>query len=191
MNSQSRSANQSLATPLLNPRHEAFAQAVASGQSSAEAYVCIYGQTRRHAAAVGGSRLRKKPAVTARVKALQTAAAEGVTVHLHHLLSFLSRVINTPISEVTESSTLCHRRKDTAYDEDLAMPDKLTAVALAARLQGFFRHSPNARPSPPPIIPHPNVLTEEERLIIIAQKRAASIADNGLPDDDHEFEPIP
>jgi hypothetical protein len=173
--------------PLPNPRHEAFAQAIASSQSAAAAYAGTYGQTRRHAAAVGGSRLLQKPAVLARVRALQSAAAQDVAADLRHLLHYLARVINTPISEVTASSDLCLRRKDTAHGEELAMPDKLTAVALAAKLQGFFRSdaSPHPQPAPPP--PPRNILTEEERLILIAQKRAASLAES--EEDDEETGP--
>jgi hypothetical protein len=172
-------------SPLPNPRREAFAQAVALGQSNADAYLAVYGEGSRRAAGASGARLRGHPAVAARVQALQSAAAQDVTVHLHDLLHFLARVISTPISEVNATSDLCHRRKETAHGEEVLMPDKLAAVALAARLQGFFRAPPPAPSQPPvPTVYPPNVLTEEERLILIAQKRAAMEAMDG--DDDPE-----
>jgi hypothetical protein len=176
--------------PLPNPRHEAFAQAVASGQSATDAYVTVYGQGRRDSAANTGSRLRKDPAVAARIAALQSAAAQNVTIDLQKILGFLDRVIFTPIVEVTASSDLCHRKKATAHGDDLAMPDKLAAAALAARLLGFLRAPATLRPPPMPLsAPPSNVLTEEERLILIAQKRAAMEADDGSTDHDDDTNP--
>jgi hypothetical protein len=95
--------------PLSNPRHEAFAQAVASGLSATDAYVTVYSQRRRDSAAHIGCRLRKNPAVAARIAGLRSAAARQVTIDLQKILAFRERVITTPIGEVTASSDLCHR----------------------------------------------------------------------------------
>lgn len=56
---------------LKNPRHEAFALAVAKGVMKPEAYQQVYGQPNRRQAAISGAHLAKKPLVAARIYELQ------------------------------------------------------------------------------------------------------------------------
>jgi hypothetical protein len=61
---------------LPNPRHEAFAQALAKGKSATEAYTQAGYKVSAKTAAEAGSRLSRNVKVEARVTELQTKAAE-------------------------------------------------------------------------------------------------------------------
>lgn len=58
-------------SPLLNPRHEAFAQLVANGNSDTQAYFEIYKTKSRNVARINASRLLTNASVRARIRFLQ------------------------------------------------------------------------------------------------------------------------
>lgn len=70
-----------LAMPMLrNPRHERFAQALAKGLSGKAAYVEAGFRARDHAAEVEGSKLLRKPEVSARIAELQARQVRRLDV---------------------------------------------------------------------------------------------------------------
>jgi len=101
----------SASEPLPNPRHEAFAQQVASGNNATAAYrgggarvkrwqangraVAIYEGASPEVAAPAGCRLLRRPPIQARIRSLQKAAAQGVVISLNEMLEYLTRVIRT------------------------------------------------------------------------------------------------
>jgi hypothetical protein len=87
------------------------------------------------------------------------------------LLEFLTKVMRTPIGEVTAGSDLCERAKTTAVATEFAMPDKRACVEMLARLQGFF--TDRSRSEPGGKVDEGFVLTEERRRVLMEKKRAA------------------
>jgi len=126
---------------LKNPRHEKFAQLVASGKYTlTAAYREIYPSSRRwkdvtlHPRA---SRLMCK--VYARVQELQAAAAEKAVIYKASILGYLRDVILTPIGQLDASSPLVQRyvvRGDTVI---ITMPSKIGAVQELAKALGWYQ----------------------------------------------------
>src|SRR5688572_30821085 len=138
-----------------NPRHEAFAQAVASGLNASEAYRRVYQSTVKNADTLS-ARLSVK--VRDRIKEIQTAAATSAVLTLAEKREFLAKLIRTPIGDVDERSILCQaaeyqvaggmrgklRRGDAESGNEQAEPavttvrikmaDKLKAIELDAKL---------------------------------------------------------
>ncbi len=178
--------------PLSNAQHEAFAREIASGRNATQAYLNVYGTKNcpsgsdrpsgpdRRAAATGGSRLLRRKPIADRIKAIQEAGAAGVALELREIHAFLARVVRTPAGHVTPSSDLCTRVKHTRDGHiDVSMPDKLAAIRLDAKLQGFFDpNHPARKPNPPePTEPGgPPVLTEERRAVLMAKRRKFVLA---------------
>ena len=65
-----------MATPLPSARHEAFAQAVASGMSASKAYSLAYARPRNGATRSSAARLLTKANVRRRIAELRCEAAE-------------------------------------------------------------------------------------------------------------------
>ena len=122
---------------LSNPRHERFAQLVATGQSAAEAYRAVYG-AKGKAAENSGSRLLGNVGVSARIAELQQKAAEKAVLTLVEKREFLRRVVMTAIRDVDERSNLCQSVECTDKGRKFRMPDKLRAIELDAKLAGEF-----------------------------------------------------
>lgn len=99
--------------PLKDPRHEAFAQKVASGMESTAAYQSLYPSTSHFSARSSASRLLKK--VGARIRALQNEIAEKNLFSREEVLFKLQEIVVSA-----------------RYDAD-----RIKALALIAEMQGF------------------------------------------------------
>ena len=123
---------------LANPRHELFAQAVASGKSASEAYRQS-GATGKNAD-VHAARLMVNDGISKRVAELKAAQSQRSELSRDELREFLTEVILTPAGNVDEQSRLCQSCKITPELREIRMPDKLAAAAQLAKLCGW--HEP-------------------------------------------------
>ena len=123
---------------LANPRHELFAQAVASGKSASEAYRQS-GATGKNAD-VQAAKLVVKSSIRERVAELKEAQSRKSELSRDRLREFLTEVILTPAGNVDEQSRLCQSYKVTPDVREIRMPDKLAAAAQLAKLCGW--HEP-------------------------------------------------
>ena len=111
---------------LAHPRHELFAQSVASGKSASEAY--------RQSGAIGknadvhAARLMVNDGVSKRIAELKAAQAQRSELARDQLRDFLTEVILTPAGKVNDQSKLCQSYKVTPDIREIRMPDKLRAV---------------------------------------------------------------
>ena len=121
-----------------NPRHELFAQAVASGKSASEAYRQS-GATGKNAD-VHAARLIVNDGIRKRVAELKAAQSQKSELSRDQLRQFLTEVILTPAGKVDEQSRLCQSYKVTREVREIRMPDKLAAAAQLAKLCGW--HEP-------------------------------------------------
>ncbi len=167
-------------SPLANPQHEAFAREVVSGRNAAQAYAAVYGVENQRVASSAGHRLLRRPCVATRVKSLQEAAAQGVAMDLREILGYLARIVRTPAGAVIPSSDLCVRVKTTPTGPDTWMPNKLAALQMAARLQGFFQKTATAI-DPPEGTSSDGLpsFSHEQHLALIAAKRADTLRRTG------------
>ncbi len=107
-----------LTMPLLNQRHESFAQLIASGGSGAGAYRTCYG-TNGASAEAAASRLLRNVKVRERVTELQSAAATAAVLTLER-----KRQILADIAE--------------GRQQQAKISDRLHAIELDAKLAGEF-----------------------------------------------------
>lgn len=133
--------------PLLNPKHEAFAQAVAEGCSGAQAYrENVSDQCTTASAMVGASRVLADINVALRVQELRMSFREVLEKKIgfkqETAARFLAEVIMTPLSEVTVSSPLCQEwsRVDGEHSstERIKMPSKLDALDKLNKMAGWY-----------------------------------------------------
>ena len=120
---------------LANPRHESFAQAVASGNSASEAY--RQSGARGKNADVHAARLMVNDGISKRVAELKAVQAQKSELSRDQLREFLTEVILTPAGKVNDQSKLCQSYKVTPDVREIRMPDKLRAVEQLAKLCGF------------------------------------------------------
>jgi hypothetical protein len=118
-----------------NPRHELFAQTVASGKSASEAYRQS-GATGKNAD-VHAARLMVNDGICQRVAELKAAQSQKSELSRDQLRKFLTEVILTPAGKVDEQSRLCQSYKNTPEVRQIRMPDKLRAVEQLAKLCGW------------------------------------------------------
>lgn len=124
--------------PILeNPRHEAFAQALAQGATADGAYEAAGFRAHRGNAA----RLSANESVRARVRELQEQTSRSIAFTKQDALEFLADVVRTPIGEVDHTSRLCQERTYIEGQEQTSvrvkMPGKLDAVKVMAQLCGW------------------------------------------------------
>ncbi len=93
------------AAPLLNSRHERFAQMIALGKMARNAYMEVYDSTPRSAEA-SSSRLLSNAALRSRVAYLQAEAAKATVLTLAEKRKFLRDVVTTPIHVIDETNPL-------------------------------------------------------------------------------------
>ena len=86
-------------TPLLPARHEAFAQAVASGMSASKAYSLAYARPRNGATRPSAARLLTKANVRRRIAELRCEAAEQARASLRILIPALEERARIAISD--------------------------------------------------------------------------------------------
>lgn len=137
---------------LANPKHEAFAQALASGAPASRAYrLHVAFRCTSKTADEKGSRLAALGKVRARVLELRALLAQKADEHFVasklEVLAFLTRVVWTPVGVVDEASELAqdviHCGHSLADGTSLArrrikMVSKLHAIDLMARIQGWY-----------------------------------------------------
>lgn len=147
---------------LKNPRHEAFAQAVASGTSGTEAYRRVYGAKANKNAENLACRLSRNVNVRQRVSELQQKSATATTLSLQEKREFLAKLVRTPIGSIDETSELCQAAEyqvsgglrgrlrrgqaDRGNEQGetevttvrIKLADKLKAIELDAKLAGEF-----------------------------------------------------
>lgn len=118
-----------------NPRHEAFAQAVASGAKGAVAYRRVYGENIKSARGSAYALLKDQD-ISARVRELSEKSADATVMALREEMEFLTQVVTTPIDQIDETSVLCQRyRYKPDGSRELWMVDKLGALRLLAELK--------------------------------------------------------
>ena len=127
----------------LNPKQRKFAELLVQGHTTKAAYLAAFPNCRLETSAIGkGSWLKQDPRVKAVMKELRDALAEEVkeetVVMLKEALEFLTEVIRTPPGEVTEGHRICQSFKRTPTIWEVKLPNKLRALELAMKLQGFL-----------------------------------------------------
>lgn len=126
---------------LKNPKHEAFAQAVATGSSGAGAYLVHIskGKCSRATCEVNSCQLlRDGTKVALRVSELREELAERskekAFLSFDEKRNFFAMIVRTPIGEIDHTSPLCQERTFIEGQEETSvkvkMPDKLRAIQL-------------------------------------------------------------
>jgi hypothetical protein len=129
---------------LTNPKHEKFAQAVASGLSAAAAYRKVY-KCKPESAETNGPAMLRENQVAIRVAEIREnankVAAEKLNLTQEEALQYLARVVRTPIGEIDQTSDLCQERTYVEGNEETSvkvkMPGKLDAIKLMASMCGW------------------------------------------------------
>lgn len=141
---------------LKNPKHEAFAQAVAEGQSGTAAYRAEIADsgTKTEACMTAASRLLADDKVSSRVAELRTSFREVLEkklgVRQETVARFLLSVMETPVEEVCENSVLAQEvkrsRKFVGKGEDaeeweveqVKTPSKMDAAKELNKMAGWY-----------------------------------------------------
>ena len=84
--------------PLPSPRHELFAQAVASGMSASKSYALAYSRPRNGATRASAARLLTNANVRHRISELRAAAADQAKASLQALIPALDERARAAIS---------------------------------------------------------------------------------------------
>ena len=126
---------------LSNPRHERFAQELATGQSAARAYAVAGYRAGGNAAEVGASRLIRKAQVKARLAELQERAAIRTEITIERLTEMLleDREVARSLGQMSAA---------------------ISALEKIAKLHGLFRERAENRNVHYVVSPEP--MTEEE-----------------------------
>jgi hypothetical protein len=120
---------------LANPRHDRFAQLVASGKfSHSEAFrQAGYAE---NGAKENASRLMTNDNVSARIEELRARNAEKCQLSRDQAVQYLVEILKTPIGEVNVDHRLCQ-----SYDAKsgkVELPSKLGAMQLLAKMCGWL-----------------------------------------------------
>jgi terminase small subunit-like protein len=119
---------------LANPRHELFAQAVASGKSASEAYRQS-GATGKNAD-VHAARLMVNDGISKRVAELKEAQSKKCEMTRDQLREFLVSVILAKPEDASFNNPLCEIAM-TKEGPAPVFPNKLSAAAQLAELTGW------------------------------------------------------
>lgn len=135
--------------PLPSPRHEKFAQLMASGDYSAwEAYHNVYPLVKESTCRSNGPALFRTAFIKARVRQIQGDAAADTSMKIGEYRQFLTDIARTPIGELDENHPLTQKltytqipgtKKGDAPIEvvRVEMPSKLAAVQELAKHNGW------------------------------------------------------
>jgi hypothetical protein len=124
---------------LANVHHEAYCHECVKGTPGSHAYLRhVATGTNKETAEVGSAKLRKKPAVAARIEELRAMIAvkaeKETFLTVKEKRDFLARIVRTPIGEVDHTSDLCQERTHIEGQDETSvktrMPDKLAAIKL-------------------------------------------------------------
>lgn len=158
-----------------NPRHEKFAQLIASGIDAKAAYARVYRGVRGESAEQGGSRLSKT--VKKRVRWLQSQSATATTLTMQERREFLARVTRARLDklDLEKDGDLIqeidyHDAESGGGLKKIKTPGKRECVMDDAKLAGEITNSGLAV--------NVNVgvavggqITESERAVMIQKKR--------------------
>lgn len=145
---------------LSNLKHEAFARAIANGESAAAAYrAAVNPNGTAGSARVAACQLRKRPDIAERIAELHQANSQVVAEKANFTrdqgVAFLIEIIETPVGQITAQSRLAH--KVTRYiqktggkkgkngltpeviRETLEMPNKLDAFRQLCLMCGWIK----------------------------------------------------
>jgi len=128
---------------LTNPKHEAFAQAVAAGSTGAAAYRNhVSSKALDNSAQTGAGRLLADPKIAARVAELKRQV-EKIADEVFHftkadLLRWHLSVLQTPVSEIDEDHRLCQEYSLSATGAmKVKMVPKMDAAKQIAAMCGW------------------------------------------------------
>ncbi|CAN5413265.1 hypothetical protein BH09VER1_BH09VER1_10350 [soil metagenome] len=133
---------------LSNPQHEQFARLVASGSSLIDAYHLVYPDVPRRSAQDKASRLAQRPEVEERLADLVEQNSDEAIWALAERLAYLRAVAYATPAEVNMGSPYCAGLHWTTTGPIYRMYDKVSALALYARLAGDL----DAPAGPPPSV---------------------------------------
>jgi Terminase small subunit len=120
---------------LLSPRHEQFAQGIASGMSACQAYrLAGYKET---SAEKNSARLKENDGIASRIAEIRTENNERNKISRDEVFEFLAAVIRTGAGDVGPSDKLCQSYKVGDGWSEVKVPDKLAAVGQLARMCGW------------------------------------------------------
>lgn len=127
--------------PLANPQHEKFAQLIASGVESQEAYSTVFTNASKASANSAGPRLFAK--VRPRVRWLQSQSATATTLNMQERREFLARAVRIKLHELdlTKDGDLVQEIDYRGEEEGggikkLKLPGKRECVMDDAKLAG-------------------------------------------------------
>jgi hypothetical protein len=136
--------------PLPSPRHEKFAQLMATGEHPAWfAYTQAYPLVAESTCRTLGPKLFREPHIKARVAQIQGDAAADTSMQVQEYREYLSAIARTPVGEVDEMHMLAQKVKKTRRvsgkgeqaeeweTESIEMPSKLGAVQELAKHHGW------------------------------------------------------
>lgn len=126
---------------LTNPRHETFAQGIASGLSAVQAYQQA-GFSGRSAEA-NAYRLMENDGVRARIEELRRENEALCVLTRQDALLFLSRVVRTSAAKVKEDESLV---QEVGEGGRLRMPCKMAALRQLSAMCGWDRPDTDAPP---------------------------------------------
>jgi hypothetical protein len=124
---------------LKNTRRERFAQLMAKGDiPKCDAYRVVFPNCRkwkRNAVNQRAYELAKRPDVAARIEEIQAIPVKATIASRTELAEFLTRVVRTPIGNVTPDSDLAQEHD--AEAGKIKMPGKRECVDSLAKLMGY------------------------------------------------------
>lgn len=125
---------------LSNPRHEAFAQAVAKGDEPTSTYARIYRVKGRDAAAASASRLLSdaRYRVAARITEMQRSSATATTLTMQERREYFARVVRAKLHELdlTKDGDLIQEIIDNEQGRKVKLPGKRECIMDDAKLAG-------------------------------------------------------
>lgn len=123
---------------LKNARHEAFAQAVASGVTACEAYRKIGGRGTLKNADVHSARMMVNDGIKARIAELQAASASKTVLDMTERREFLARAVRIKLHEIDldKDGDLIQEITYTEDGRKIKLPGKRECIMDDAKLAG-------------------------------------------------------
>jgi hypothetical protein len=127
---------------LKNPKHEAFAQAVANGLTGVQAYrEKISDGCTTKSAMERACVLLRDIKISSRVEELQKLAETTLEKRLgwnkEKALTYLVEILETPVGEVDQDHRLAQEVKDTEDGKQIKLPSKADAMKQIAAMCGW------------------------------------------------------
>lgn len=124
----------------LSPRHEKFAQLVASGEPAGRAYEKCGYDSRGASADAQAARLIRTAKVAARIAEIRKQCDELCTMSKEEAIDFLVECIRKPIGEIDTAHRLAQEYQEPGEHSGgrIKMPAKLDALDKLAKLCGWY-----------------------------------------------------